>query len=954
MLVSAWAYGQDSCGIDPSLLTQISNTWKQQHAQSRYRLTSETVGVDTIDIAVLLVAFADAPKPTNALRPNGFLRQDIDSMYFARGTGWTGTTQHFNGDSVYGSMAQFYSEMTLGHVYIRGKVLNPVDGNGAYVWVTMPNNASTYGISQSSTSLFFRKADTLGYWDGDDGHYESFALLQSGLTFPANPGLETIVAMEMDGRTIVGEWFQAFTFTTSFGPTHIGTHAHEFGHALFGWWDMYDATLQRPEPGHYDLMARGNQNGSTNFNYSCPAFTSPFNRIEAGWITPNIFYATTTGITIPYSYNSPIYWQNKVNPYGIYQRVVGDTLVNPNYSTDTSEYIIVEENLRQGFNKYTPNSPDNFASQSGQLLIWRSYINSEGTSLIARTDSLGFYPRTGTRATYTRGSFSLKGIRKVGATTVIDTVVSTLTQREVFTDSANNIQTTSARLYGHVNITGTLTGVGFIWDNDRAFTSGDSLLASESPINAFSIVHRDITGLPSGSRIFYKVIACNSLSGRIEGNVDSLTTQSTATKPTVITSTATSVTNATATANGSVNPNGASTTVTIKLFDASSVFISSATVATLTGTTLQAVSRSLTSLSGSTTYGYKVYASNSAGSDSGSMVFFTTQANPAAAPTVTTNAITNLGLSSPTPYSTATLLYSCNVTANGGVTTVRFVWGTTTGVYTDSTTVSTTLNGSTSTNFTYSATGLKLNTDYFVRARADNSAGNVQGSQVTATTSAALPVLTTNSASNITQTSATVSGTLHTGGAATLDSFLVWSAFNDTLRKKSTQSPVSGGQSALTVSVTFDSLQADRLYYFRHKAKHTSISPTTTVVGGDSSFRTSTASGLIPTVTLGTPLSLSPTSERISGSVNANNLSTLVRFWYLAPIGNVGFDTVFTTYGTITGTNAVSVSKDLTGLRDSYTYTYGIRATNTQGGVDAVSTFTTSTIHLGGRFVITK
>ena len=95
--------------------------------------------------------------------------------------------------------------------------------------------------------------------------------------------------------------------------------------------------------------------------------------------------------------------------------------------------------------------------------------------------------------------------------------------------------------------------------------------------------------------------------------------------PSVSTGTASLVASTSAILNGNVNPNGASTTVVFEygttLSYGSTV---TATQSPLTGTSSQAVSMQITGLSPSTTYHFRVKATNSAGTTYGSDISFTT------------------------------------------------------------------------------------------------------------------------------------------------------------------------------------------------------------------------------------------------------------------------------------------------------------------------------------------
>ena len=80
-----------------------------------------------------------------------------------------------------------------------------------------------------------------------------------------------------------------------------------------------------------------------------------------------------------------------------------------------------------------------------------------------------------------------------------------------------------------------------------------------------------------------------------------------------------------------------------------------------------------------------------------------------------------------------------------------------------------TADGTGSSSYTSSLTGLTPSTTYYVRAYATYSEGIVYGNELTFTTGAVvLPTVSTSSITNITQTTATVGGNVTSDGGATV------------------------------------------------------------------------------------------------------------------------------------------------------------------------------------------
>jgi len=198
------------------------------------------------------------------------------------------------------------------------------------------------------------------------------------------------------------------------------------------------------------------------------------------------------------------------------------------------------------------------------------------------------------------------------------------------------------------------------------------------------------------------------------------------TPPTVTTQAASSITSTTVTLNGNVTALGDETTVDTA-FDYRVVGAGSWTRTTPdTGVTATgAYTKGITGLTAAENYEYSsVVIYNTTEEVYGSEVTFTTAAGPTA-PTVTTQAVTDVA--------TTTATGNGNVTTDGGETvTERGVcWSTTTAPTTaDSTTTSAGTTGA----FTSAITGLTAETLYYVRAYAINSEGTSYGSEVTFTT----------------------------------------------------------------------------------------------------------------------------------------------------------------------------------------------------------------------------
>lgn len=292
-----------------------------------------------------------------------------------------------------------------------------------------------------------------------------------------------------------------------------------------------------------------------------------------------------------------------------------------------------------------------------------------------------------------------------------------------------------------------ITACGFYYSTSENMSNKATAEFTGTPDSLFSVA---ISGLQSFTTYYYKAYATNAL-GSVEGEVMQFTT---VIPPSVTTNAATDIYSASATLNGNVTNHGG-TTGTIRGF-VYGVSADNLADSVTSGTGSGAYSKSIAGLAPSTTYYFKAFASNSAGTVYGEVKQFATKA--AVPPTVQTNAATAITATSAT--------FGGNVTAAGNdpVTVRGFVWGTSSSNLSNNVEV-----GSGTGSFTKEITGLTHSTTYYYKAYATNAAGTSYGQVKSfATTTITAPAVQTNAASSISMTGATLNGNVTTDGGATV------------------------------------------------------------------------------------------------------------------------------------------------------------------------------------------
>ncbi len=390
-----------------------------------------------------------------------------------------------------------------------------------------------------------------------------------------------------------------------------------------------------------------------------------------------------------------------------------------------------------------------------------------------------------------------------------------------------------------------------------------------------------------------------------------------------------------ATINGNVNANGSSTTVTfLYKSGSSSDWISvDANPKTVTGNTQTTVKADLSELSPGEEYTFKIKATNSSGELTSGELTFNTSCNP---PTASLSETTNLEQTSVT--------LNGKVSANGASTQVKFEYGETTNY---GTSVAASPETVTENNEDVSVTLTNLNPDtkYYYKIVATNCGGTVEKeSSFTTVTDCVQPTIGTLSTSDITVNSVTLKGQVNPNGKSTTVIFEYGTTTNYGKTVTASNSPISG-TSLTNVNASVSGLQSCTKYYFRIKAENCGG----TATSSSSSF---TTTGIEPTATTLAATNITQNSATLNAQVNANGSPTTVTFVYESSLWMPGdpINTIEATPSTVTGTNTVDVSADITGLYAGLLYRYYVVAENCDGRITGFNKDFTTTEATSGTF----
>ena len=497
----------------------------------------------------------------------------------------------------------------------------------------------------------------------------------------------------------------------------------------------------------------------------------------------------------------------------------------------------------------------------------------------------------------------------------------------VVTGAATSVTATTATLNGTVNPLGMPTTYQFEYGTTTSYGSSKPLVpANTGGGNGVESVNASLTGLTAGTLYHFRLKAI-SAGGTVTGSDATFTTPGgSQPAPTVVTSAATAVLNSSATLNGTVNPNGA---VSLWQFEYGPTTSYGSVIpvspgVTGAGSSAESVSTSVTGLPPGTLIHYRLTATNSGGTNTGSDATFTTTGSPQP-PIVVTGAATDIGGTS--------AVLNGTVNPRGSATTWQFEYGSDLSFGSViPLTPGDAGNGIIAQPVNITLSGLTPGSTVFFRLTATSAVNPVTGSNGQFTTLFP-PDAITLAAVGVTKTNATLTGTVNPRGATTTWQFeygpdTSYGSFAPVLA-----GTTGTGNSPESVSTTLTSLPAGSTWHYRLVA----TSSAGTDYGDDLTFTTRQP----PTVATGSVINLTATGATLQGTVNPQGFTTTWQFDYGTtiaygqslplPPGNAG-----------AGSTPQAVSTALTSLLPNTTYHYSLRATSTHGtSTTADATFTT-------------
>lgn len=414
----------------------------------------------------------------------------------------------------------------------------------------------------------------------------------------------------------------------------------------------------------------------------------------------------------------------------------------------------------------------------------------------------------------------------------------------VTTAGVTDITATSATCGGNVTDEGAspVTERGICWNTNHNPTTSDSYATSGAGIGSYAT---NMTNLTPNATYYVRAYAKNNQGTAYGSEVEFTATEG---LPVVQTLDIFDITTTTAKAQGKVTDQGGGPVSErgVCWNTEPSPTIDNNHDSNGTGTGEYTVN--LTRLTPGTKYYVRAYAKNNQGIAYGEQKDFTTQATIPSVVIVSINGTT----------------VNINVTNDGGATVTEcgICWSTN---HNPTTADHHTSVGSGTGSYIVELTDLEPGTTYYVRAYATNSIGSAYSSdELSLTTTANPPTVTTGEVSNITQTSAQGSGNVtDDGGATVTERGLCWSTTHNPTLLGNHANDGTGGLGNFTVNMT--GLTTNTRYYVRAYAKNSAG----VQYGNEVSFTTSQDVSA-PTVTTAQVTNIQQNSATGGGNVTSD------------------------------------------------------------------------------------
>lgn len=334
----------------------------------------------TLKVMVVLVDFSDKA----IANP----KKHYDDLFFSEGVIATG------------SVKEYYKEVTNGLVNISGQVVGPY---------RMPKTMTAYAHGESGTGEAKPNARTLAedaakaansivdfsqYDNDQDGYVDAFVVIHAGTGAEETGKGSDIWSHKWLLPTVYNaDGTHVYAYLTVPDDCKLGVCAHELGHLLFGFPDLYDDDYSSEGIGDWCLMA----GGSWNNGGLTPAHPCGWCKAQQNWVNTVTLSSNKKAVSIP-----------DVKDSNTIYRLWKD-------GSSGSEYFLAENRTKKNYDKFLPGEglliyhiDDAMDSNSNELHYKVALLQADGKKQLEtganRGDTSDTWPGTANKKTFSGSS----------------------------------------------------------------------------------------------------------------------------------------------------------------------------------------------------------------------------------------------------------------------------------------------------------------------------------------------------------------------------------------------------------------------------------------------------------------------------------------------------------------------------------------------------------------------
>lgn len=334
----------------------------------------------TLKVIVVLVDFSDKAISNP--------KKHYNDLFFSEGVISTG------------SVKEYYKEVTNGQVNISGQVVGPY---------RMPKTLAAYGHGESGMGDTEPNARTMAadaakaansiinfaeYDNDHDGYVDAFVVIHAGSGAEETGNESDIWSHKWVLPDVYNaDGTQVYSYLTVPDDCKLGVCAHELGHLLFGFPDLYDDDYTSEGIGDWCLMA----GGSWNNNGLTPAHPCAWCKAQQNWVNTVTLSGNKKSVAIPDVKDSKTIY-----------RLWKD-------GSSGSEYFLAENRTKKKYDKYLPGEglliyhiDDAMNSNSNELHYKVALLQADGKKQLEsganRGDTGDAWPGTSHKKTFSGSS----------------------------------------------------------------------------------------------------------------------------------------------------------------------------------------------------------------------------------------------------------------------------------------------------------------------------------------------------------------------------------------------------------------------------------------------------------------------------------------------------------------------------------------------------------------------